>query len=436
MPGISLGRMRAMARKEAIQLRRDRRSLALAFVVPVLLLLFFGYAITWDVREIRLAVLNEDVGRRGAELVDAFVASRYFRVTEHLARYGDADRRLVGGDVAAVLVIPPTFSRDLAAGRGAAVQLLLDGSDANTATIALGYADAIVARYSSRVVLQGRSVAPAVSSAAPSPPAAAAVPVVPAVSSAAPPLPVATAAAPVATASVPAAAPPIAAGAPPVAAGAPPVTAETRVWYNPTLESRNMVVPGLIAVIMSIIAATLTSLTIAREWERGTMEQLASTPVHRLEVVFGKLLPYVAIGLFDVAVAVLAAVLVFDVPFRGSLLLLGAMSLLFLLGALGLGMFISAALKSQVLATQVSMVATYFPALILSGLIFDIASMPWALRLVSHVVPARYFVTVTRGVFLKGVGVEALWAQGLSMLVFAAVGIGLATASFEKRITR
>lgn len=410
MPGISLGRMLAMARKEAIQLRRDRRSLALAFVVPVLLLLFFGYAITWDVREIRLAVLNEDVGRRGAELVDAFVASRYFRVTEHLARYGDADRRLVGGDVAAVLVIPPTFSRDLAAGRGAAVQLLLDGSDANTATIALGYADAIVARYSSRVVLQGRSVAPAVSSAAP-------------------PLPVATAAAPVATASVPAA-------APPVAAGAPPVTAETRVWYNPTLESRNMVVPGLIAVIMSIIAATLTSLTIAREWERGTMEQLASTPVHRLEVVFGKLLPYVAIGLFDVAVAVLAAVLVFDVPFRGSLLLLGAMSLLFLLGALGLGMFISAALKSQVLATQVSMVATYFPALILSGLIFDIASMPWALRLVSHVVPARYFVTVTRGVFLKGVGVEALWAQGLSMLVFAAVGIGLATASFEKRITR
>src|SRR5690606_3767495 len=241
MPGISLGRMLAMARKEAIQLRRDRRSLALAFVVPVLLLLFFGYAITWDVREIRLAVLNEDVGRRGAELVDAFVASRYFRVTEHLARYGDADRRLVGGDVAAVLVIPPTFSRDLAAGRGAAVQLLLDGSDANTATIALGYADAIVARYSSRVVLQGRSVAPAVSSAAPSPPAAAAVPVAPAVSSAAPPLPVATAAAPVATASVPAAAPPIAAGAPPVAAGAPPVTAETRVWYNPTLESRNMV---------------------------------------------------------------------------------------------------------------------------------------------------------------------------------------------------
>src|SRR5690606_32903246 len=160
------------------------------------------------------------------------------------------------GDVAAVLVIPPTFSRDLAAGRGAAVQLLIDGSNANTATIALGYADAVVARYSGRVALRARSVAPVSSMAAP-----------------------------------------VGAATRPAAAAAAPISAETRVWYNPTLESRNMVVPGLIAVIMSIIAATLTSLTVAREWERGTMEQLASTPVHRLEVVFGKLLPYVAIGL-------------------------------------------------------------------------------------------------------------------------------------------
>ncbi len=372
---VSLGRTLAMARKEAIQLRRDPRSLVLAFVVPVLLLLFFGYAITWDVREIRLAVLNEDAGRRGAELVDAFVASGYFRVTEHLARNGDADRRLLDGGVAGVLVIPPTFTRDLAAGQGAGVQLLLDGSDANTATIALGYADAIVARYSGQAVLRGRSVVP-------------------------------------------------------------PISPETRVWYNPTLESRNMVVPGLIAVIMSIIAATLTALTVAREWERGTMEQLAATPVHRLEVVFGKLLPYVVIGLFDVAVATLAGVLVFGVPLRGSLLLLGGMTLLFLVGALGLGIFISAALKAQVLATQVAMVATYLPALLLSGFIFDLASMPWLLRAISHVVPARYFVSVTRGVFLKGVGLDVLWPQALSMLVFAGVGVALATASFHKRIAR
>lgn len=370
---LSAGRTIAMARKEAIQLRRDPRSLILAFALPVLLLLFFGYAIRWDLDEVRLAVLDEDDSSRSRELVDAFVASGYFRLTEYLSSPREIEARLVDGDVTAVLVIPPRFSRDLAAGRAAAVQFLMDGADANTATIALGYADAIVARHTRQVTLQGRRVEA-------------------------------------------------------------PMAAETRILYNPTLESRNMVVPGLIAVIMSIIAAMLTALTIAREWERGTMEQLAATPVHRLEVVFGKLIPYLVIGVIDVAVAVVAGVTVFGVPLRGSLFLLGAMTVLFLLGALGFGLFISAVLKSQMLATQVAMVATYLPALLLSGFIFDIASMPRALQFVTYAVPARYFVAVTRGIFLKGVGVGALWAQGLSMLAFAAVGIGLATLSFQKRI--
>lgn len=164
------------------------------------------------------------------------------------------------------------------------------------------------------------------------------------------------------------------------------------------------------------------------------MEQLAATPVHRLEIVFGKLLPYLAIGLFDVAVTAAAGVVVFAVPLRGSIVLLGAMTLLFLLGALGLGMFISAVLRSQVLATQVAMVATYLPALLLSGFLFDIASMPVVLRAITYVIPAKYYIAVTRGVFLKGVGLEALWVQGLSMVLFAALGIGLATAAFHKRI--
>lgn len=195
-----------------------------------------------------------------------------------------------------------------------------------------------------------------------------------------------------------------------------------------------MIVPGLVAVIMSIIAAMLTALTIAREWERGTMEQLAATPVHRLEVVLGKLVPYLGIGFVDVAVAVAAGVFIFDVPLRGNLLLLAAMTLLFLIGALGLGMFISAAMRSQVLATQVAMIATYLPALLLSGFLFDIASMPVVLKAATAIVPARYYITVTRGIFLKGVGVEALWAQGLAMIVFAAAGLGLAAATFRKRI--
>lgn len=362
-----------MARKEWIQLRRDPRSLAMAFVLPLLLLVFFGYAITWDIDDLPLAVLDQDGSRASRELVEAFESSGYFSVALRLEGYGQVEEPLTRGTVRGVLVIPPTFGRDLSSGRGAPVQLLLDGADANTATIALNYADAIAAGYSRRVLLQGRSASL-------------------------------------------------------------PVEAQVRIWYNPQLESRSMIVPGLVAVIMSIIAAMLTALTIAREWERGTMEQLAATPVGRLEVILGKLLPYLLIGAFDVAVTVGAGLLLFDVPFRGSVILLAALTLLFLTGALGLGIFISAALKSQILATQVAMVATYLPAVLLSGFLFDIQSMPAVLRGFTYLIPARYYITVTRGIFLKGVGVEVLWPQALFMLAFAALGLGLATRAFRKEI--
>jgi ABC-2 type transport system permease protein len=195
-----------------------------------------------------------------------------------------------------------------------------------------------------------------------------------------------------------------------------------------------MIVPGLVAVIMSIIAAMLTALTIAREWERGTMEQLASTPVTRLEVVLGKILPYVLIGVVDVAVTVVAGMVIFGTPLNGSVPELALLTLLFLIGALGFGMFISAAVKSQVLATQIAMVATYLPAVLLSGFLFDIASMPPVLRAVTYLIPARYYITVTRGIFLKGVGLEVLWVQGVFMAVFAALGLGLATRFFRKEL--
>ena len=375
MIGVDLVRLWAIARKEWIQLRRDPRSMALAFLIPVLMLLFFGYAITWDVKHIELAVYDADGGTPAYDLVQAFEASGYFTVTHRLTSYDEGDRLLETGQVLAVMTIPPDFTRHLLAGEPAPVQLLLDGSDANTATIALGYADAIAARFSRQVLLAGRRVSA-------------------------------------------------------------PVETQGRVWYNPELRSRNMIVPGLVAVIMSIIAAVLTALTIAREWERGTMEQLAATPVHRLEVVLGKLVPYLGIGLADVTVATLAGVLVFGVPLHGSVLLLAGMTLLFLIGALGLGMFISAAMKSQVLATQAAMIATYLPALLLSGFLFDTSSMPLVLRLVSHVVPARYYITVTRGIFLKDVGIGVLWPEGLAMIAFAVIGLGLAVVNFRKRIAR
>jgi ABC-2 type transport system permease protein len=366
-------RLLAMARKEALQLRRDSRSLLLAFLLPLAMVVFFGYAISWDIKDIRLAVLDLDRSQRSRELVEALQGSGYLSVVEWPASLREAEDALDSGRVRVALVIPPDYSRNLTAGVQAPVQLLLDGSDANTATIALNYTEAIVARHSAEILLQGRAL-PSV------------------------------------------------------------VEAEIRVWYNETLESRNMIVPGLMAVIMSIIAAMLTSLTIAREWERGTMEQLAATPVRGIEIVLGKLLPYLLIGLFDVLMVVGVGIVLFGVPFRGSVLLLGGLSVLFLVGALGLGIFISAVAGSQVFAMQAALVATYLPALLLSGFLFDIAGMPWVLKVITFLVPARYFMTVTRGVLLKGVGAAVLWPQAVFMLVFAVVGLGLATRVFKKEI--
>ena len=359
-------RLWAVARKEIIQLRRDPRSLALAFAIPALLLVLFGYAISLDVRNLDLAVLDQSRSEASRRLVSTFTSSGYFRVVAELEAAAEVATTLERGRALLVLTIPPDFEHRLAGGGGAPVQILLDGSDANTATIARNYAQAIVAGF------QG--------------------------------------------------------------AAAPLVEPRTRIWYNETLESRNTIVPGLIAVIMSIIAAMLTALTIAREWERGTMEQLAATPVRRSEVVLGKLLPYVAIGIVDVVAAVLAGRLVFDVPLRGSVVLLAGLSLLFLVAALSWGLFVSAALKSQLLATQAALLTTYLPALLLSGFIFSIAAMPLTLQLVTLIVPARYFVAITRGIFLKDVGLAVLWPEALALLVFAVGAVGLALRSFRKQL--
>jgi ABC-2 type transport system permease protein len=368
-------RLWAVARKETLQLRRDPRSLALAFVLPLLLLVLFGYAISWDVTNIATAVLDESRSARSREVLDAFRASGYFRFVDDLDSPGEIAPLLERGGAQLVLVFPPDFADDLDGGRPAALQAVVDGSDANTALIVLNYTRGIAITYSSRLTVEGRRLSAAL-----------------------------------------------------------PLRAEARVWYNEELSSRNMIVPGLVAVIMMIIAAMLTSLTISREWERGTMEQLAATPVSRLEVVLGKLLPYLAIGLFDVVSSTLLGVWLFGVPLRGNPLLLMVLSFFFLLGSLGLGMFISALARSQLLATQIAMVATFLPAFLLSGFMFAISVMPPVLRAVTYLIPARYFLVVTRGIFLKGVGVEVLRVQGGLMVLFAAVGLGLAVRVFRKEL--
>ena len=380
---MKLSRLTAVARKETIQLRRDRRSLALAFLLPLLLVVLFGYAISWDVEDVETAVLDRDGSHRSRQLLDAFWSSGYFVRSARLEAPREIAPLLDRGGARLVLVVPPDFARELDAGGTPELQAIVDGTDANTATIALGYVRAIVRSYGADIALEGRTVT----------------------------------------------------GQPVSATGAgPPLGLETRVWYNEELESRNMIVPGLVAVIMMIIAAMLTSLTIAREWERGTMEQLASTPVARIEVVLGKLLPYVAIGMIDVALISVTGIVLFGVPFRGSVALLALLSLAFIVGGLGLGMFISAVARSQLVATQVAMVATFLPAFLLSGFMYDIGVMPKVLQAVTYLIPARYFLVVTRGIFLKGVGPDVLRVQGLLMIAFAVVGLGLAVKVFHKRI--
>lgn len=366
-------RLLAIARKETIQLRRDPRSLAMAFLVPAAMIIFFGYIISFDVKDIRLAVLDQDHSQRSRELVQAFEAAGRFRVTQTVVNNAAIAPLLDRAAVRMALIIPPGFQKDLDAGHPAPVQAIVDGADANTASISMNYAQAIIADWSLRAGGQamGRTL---------------------------------------------------------------PVVVEPRVWYNEALESANMIVPGLVAVIMMIISAMLTALTIAREWERGTMEQLAATPVHRVEVIGGKLVPYLVIGLIDVTVAVAIGLLVFHVPLRGNPFLLLAMAFLFLLGSLGLGIFISAALRSQLLATQMAMLATYLPSVLLSGLMFDLAGMPLPLRIISTVVPARYFVVVLRGIYLKGVGLSVLWPQAAAMVAYAVIGLGLAVHAFKKEI--
>ncbi|MBU1700988.1 MAG: ABC transporter permease [Candidatus Eisenbacteria bacterium] len=370
---MDLVRTWAISRKEILQLRRDPRSLAMGFLLPVLLLVLFGYAITWDVREIKSVIVDQDASRSSRDLAAALRSSGYFEVRAPVGETNEAVALLDRGTVQLVLVIPPGFAADLGAGRTAPLQALVDGSDANTATIILGYVQAIVQNFAGGRPTEVRSV--------------------------------------------------------------PFISAASRVWYNEEMLSRNMIVPGLIAVIMMIIAAMLTSLTIAREWERGTMEQLASTPVSRLEVVLGKMLPYLAIGLLDVVITSLVGVTLFGVPFRGSAAMLMGASFFFIIGALGLGIFISAATRSQLLATQIAMVATFLPAFLLSGFMFAIEVMPQTLQLLTRLIPARYFIVVTRGLFLKGVGPSALWAQGLSMIAFAVIGIALAVRVFRKELS-
>jgi ABC-2 type transport system permease protein len=369
----------AIARKEFLHVLRDRRSLAMAIAMPMILLLLYGYALTLDVDNVPMIVWDQSQTSASRDFISRFGGSRYFSIKGYGWNYRELDREIDSGDALVALVVPRDFAGQVRAGRPASVQLIVDGSDSNTATLAVGYADAVTQAYSQALSLQEirRLGGSALRS---------------------------------------------------------PVDFRPRVWFNPELESRNYIIPGLIAVIMMVIAALLTSQTVAREWERGTMEQLISTPVTARELILGKLLPYFSIGLLDVLLAVLLGEFLFRVPLRGSVLLLFVSASMFLVGTMALGILISVVAKNQLVANQLAMVVTFVPSFLLSGFVFPIANMPPVIQWITRLVPARYFITLLKGIYLKGVGVHVLAGEGLLLVLYAASTIVLAVGIFRKKL--
>jgi ABC-2 type transport system permease protein len=335
-------RLKALMVKESLQIVRDPSSILIAFVLPLILLFLFGYGVSLDARQVRLGVVLEDTGPEAQRLAAAFQATPFFDTLTALERR-TLEPDLVSGRLRGLVIIPQDFARALhTPGVTARVQVITDGSETNTANYVANYAEGTLANW---LVQEGRQAGRATD---------------------------------------------------------PAVTLVARFFYNSELDSRNSLVPGSLAIIMAIIGTLLTALVVAREWERGTLEALLSTPLSALEIVFGKLVPYFALGMASMAVCTAVAFFLYGIPFRGSLPALAIASAAFLLTALGQGFLISTVTRNQFLASQAALVSAFLPAFILSGFVFEIASMPWIIRRVAQIIPARYFVTNLQTLFLTG----------------------------------
>jgi len=376
---MNFRRTRAMARKEVLHIVRDPRSLIAAIVQPLMMLLLFSYALSLDVDRIPTVVFDLDHTPSSNDLIQDFRGSRYFTIVDYAQSYKPIERAMEERRALVGIAIAPGYARDLAEGKQADVQILLDGADSNTAQIALGYAQGLVQMHALRAREESQSRR----------------------------------------------------------AGtvlAPPVDTRVRVWYNTDLVSRNYIVPGLIAVIIMIIAAMLTSLTIAREWEMGTMEQLLSTPVRPAEIALGKLSAYFVLGFADMAIALFVALVIFHVPFRGSPWLLLFSSCVYLFGALAWGIYVSAGSRTQLAAYQLGTFTSSLPAFLLSGFIYSIANMPVVVQVIALFVPARYFINIIKGVFLKGIGLEVLWFDLTLLVVYGAVAFWAAARKLRQKV--
>jgi ABC-2 type transport system permease protein len=359
-------RIVAVATKELHQILRDRRTLAILLLFPAFILLIYGYALNFDIRDVRLAVEDRDRSTASRALVSAFVNSGYFTLVGYVDGAADVDRLVDTNQARALLVVPARFERDVRTRTPTTVQVVIDGDNANTASTVMGYAQAIVAELSG----QGATVVP--------------------------------------------------------------LTLEPRIWYNPQLRSTLFLVPGLIAFIAMITAVVSTALSVVREKERGTMEQIRMSPIGPVAFILGKTLPYLALSFVSALLILLTARILFDLPMRGSWLLLYGTLLLFLIGAQAQGLLISTVASSQQVAFQMALLSSMLPTFILSGFIFPISSMPVPVQVVSHVVPARYFLVALRAIVLKGAGLPAFWEQLVYLGLFSAALLGLASLRLKR----
>lgn len=367
-------------KKEFLQFKRDPKMFGIILIAPVVQLILLGYAANLDIDNIKMIVYDQNRTSMSREFIEKFTSSSYFQVVEYADDYNDIIRSLDYGRAIVAMVIPSNFEEKINRKETVKVQAIFDGSDGNSASISAGYMQSIVRRYSQNISTEntqrsGRLLMPMGK-----------------------------------------------------------LTAESRVWYNPTLKTRNFMVPGIVGLLLSIITLLLTSLAIVKEKEIGTMEQLIVSPLKPHQMIIGKLVPFVVLGFASVLIVLSAMTLIFSIPIKGSITFLFGASFLYILSTLGLGLFVSTISKTQQQAMMIAIFAVMMPMVFLSGFAFPIENMPEVIQLISHIIPLKYFITIIRGVILKGLGLADLWFEAIILLIMGLFILVLSSLRFQKRL--
>ena len=373
--------VKALVKKEFLQIFRDKRTLALTFALPLMMMVIFSYGIRFDVDSIKIAIADQDNTYQSRELIRGFLASGYFKRIDHNLSTKDAEKKVLEGDASVAMIIPPDFSRNLKRSKQNPVQILLDGIDSNTANISQGYIKAIVLQYNSKLI-QGR----------------------------------------------------IKSSMKMKGMQYPPINSSMRILYNPELRSNNFIIPGIIVIIMMLMGAILTALSIVKEKELGSFENIISSPIKSSEFIIGKITPYMLLAFADMILIIIVGWSVFHVPIKGSIIQLLLTSIVYLISTLGLGILISTIAKTQQVAFLGAMLATFLPSIFFSGFVFAIKNMPLPLQWISALVPAKYFMTITRSIYLKGTGLASFWEDLLILALLAFLLLALSMKNFKKSL--